>query len=165
MIRAWVADGEMVVMQPALDSIPTARLVIATKEVNAEICGFWALSDHEIRYARMRAVIDAFISGSRIAARYPPSRSARAQLALLDPADEQVWEFRSREPKPGVRVFGCFAEIDLFIALCSELRENIDANFVKEKEKCKREWRKFFAPYQPHRGEALSDYLTNSHAV
>lgn len=164
-LREWINAGEMVVLEPALDAMPTVRFVIATKEVAAEICGSWENKDCEIRYARARAVIDAFIGGARIAVRYPPSRSARAQLALLDPPQDQVWEFRSLEPKPGVRVFGRFSEPNVFVALATELRENIDDDFTKEKERCKREWRKFFTPYRPHQGYSLAEYLTNFHEV
>jgi hypothetical protein len=165
MMREWINAGEMVVLEPALASIPTVRFVFATKEVAAEIYGPWEDKECEIRYARARAVIDAFIGGARIATRHPPSRSAKAQLALLDPPQDQVWEFRSREPKPGVRVFGRFFEASAFVALGTELRENIDDNFTKEKERCKREWRKFFTPYPPHQGSSLSDYLTDFYAV
>ena len=127
--------------------------------------GLWDSTECQIRYARARAVVDAFIGGLRIAARYPPSRSAKAQLALLDPSEEQVWEFRSREPKPGVRVFGRFSELDVFVALKTKLRENIDADFTQEKEQCKREWRRLFPTYPPHKGDSLYDYLTNYYEV
>ena len=164
-MREWVRSGDLVVLEPALQATATVRHVIATREVYEELCGEWDDIECEIRYARARAVVDAFIGGLRLAARHPPSTSAKAQIALLNPPEEQVWAFRSREPKPGVRVFGCFAEIDVFVALNTELKENIDADYVREKEKCKRAWRQFFPTYTPLKGTSLADYLTAFHAV
>ena len=62
-------------------------------------------------------------------------------------------------------MFGRFSETNVFVALATELRENIDDDFTKEKERCKCEWRKFFTPYPPHQGDSLAEYLTNFHEV
>ena len=80
-------------------------------------------------------------------------------LALLEPSIDEVWEFRTE--KPGIRVFGRFAEYNIFVALNTELRENIDADFAREKEECKRLWRHFFQSYKPLHGTAISDYIDN----
>ncbi len=165
LIDEWGVTRDLVLLPPVLASTPSVRYVFVTEDVRQELCGPWDTPEHTIRYTRARAVVDAFTGGLRIAARYPPSRSAKAQLALLDPAHEEVWEFRSREPKPGVRVFGCFSELDTFIALWTELRENIDEDFKKEREECKRQWRKFFPTFAPHTGANLSDYITNYYPV
>jgi hypothetical protein len=162
--REWERDGSLVVLKPFLKSTEMVRYVIATKEVNDEICGPWDTRELEIRYSRVRTVIDAFIGGLRIAARWPPSKSIKANLALLDPADEQVWEFRS--PRPGgIRVFGRFANINVFVALGTELREEIDDDFTREKEACKRAWRRFYPSYDPLNGQDLADFLTDFHRV
>lgn len=147
------------VLPPALESAPTVRYVIATKEVARD------LSSQSVRFREARAVVDAFTEGLIISARYPPSKSVRAQLALLEPSSDEVWEFRSRKPKPGARVFGRFADVDLFIALGIEFREEIDDDFAREKEACRRQWRTYFQSYQPLKGNDLSDYLTSYYAV
>ena len=165
MVCEWVASGDLIVLDPALDTTPTMRFVFVTKEVREALYGPWDDLEREVRYNRMRAVVDAFVAGARMAVRYPPSRSAKAQIALLDPAADQVWEFRSREPRPGVRLFGSFLEPNTFVALFTELRENIDDDFLKEKERCKREWRRFFPAYRPFSGGSLNSYVTNFHQV
>jgi hypothetical protein len=44
-----------------------------------------------------------------------PFRKRRdAAIAILHPPEERVFDFRVREPYPGIRVFGCFAEKDVF---------------------------------------------------
>ncbi len=163
-INAWTEDGDLVVLQPEFDPPEGGRFVIATKEVQRDLYGSWPDPKLEARYARARAILDAFISNSRIAARYPPSKKVEAALALLQPASEEVWEFRTS--KPGVRVFGRFAEFNVFVALNIELKENINEDYTKEKEICKRQWRKFFSTsYKPLSGDKLSDYFDNFHEV
>lgn len=164
-ITSWVVDGNLIIFQPALASAPYVRTVIATREVTQKLCGPWDDDIATERFTQARAVVDAFISGLAIATRFPPSTSARAQLALLTNEEEEVWEFRSRKPKPGVRVFGHFAEKDLFVALTIELRENIDETFTYEKESCKREWRIFFPSYKPFRADWAEHYLSNHKLV
>lgn len=162
LIREWENSGQLAVVPPALPSIASLRYVIATAEVRNRLCGTWADQTMGVRYARARTVVDAFTQGLAIATRLPPSTSARAQLALLSEAREEIWEFRSRDPKPGVRVFGRFAEKDVFLALWTELKENIDEDYTDEKEKCKKVWRKLFYPFKPFTPELGGEYLTGA---
>ena len=162
-IYPWSKDGDLVVLQPEFEASESGRFVFATKAVWLDLYGTWADPALAVRYARARQVVDAFVSNSLIAARFPPSKSVKAQIALLQPTTEEVWEFRS--PKPGVRVFGRFAEFNVFIATNVELREKINDDYTREKEDCKRQWRTFFPTYPPHRGSQLSDYFDNFYEV
>lgn len=150
----------LVLWQSEFESSQSGRFVFATPEVCDDLYRRWNCAILEERYARARQIIDAFVDNRRILARYPPSKSTKAQLALLCPVTEQVWEFRS-PPKPGIRVFGRFADFDVFIATNVELRERIDDDFRREKEICKRFWRTLFPSYKPLTGTKLSDYLSN----
>lgn len=154
---------DLVLLRPEFESSEAGRFVFATPEVCDDLYGQWNTAELQDSYARARQVIDAFIDNRRISARCPPCSSAKAQLALLKEPSEEVWEFRSRPPPKGIRVFGRFAAFDVFIATNTALREKIDADFKREKEICKRRWRSLFEPYKPHSGTQLADYLSNFH--
>ena len=108
--------------------------------------------------------MDAFSAGQVIGVRLPPSKTVKAQLALLEVAAEEIWEFRIRDTAPQLRVFGRFAEQDLFIALTHAGRDGLetDEDWRREKRRCTREWRRLFPSYNPHTGQTADDYLSNS---
>lgn len=129
--------------------------------------GPWSSRELERRFARAIPALDSFTEGLLWSVRIPPSTSVMAQIALLKDADEEVWELRIRDPKPGLRLFGRFSERDCFIALTWAERENLetDDDWLREKERCKREWRKFFPSFKPHTGSQADDYVSNSFSV
>ncbi len=169
-IRAeWEVSGTL---RPLMAAYPIGiggRCLYVTENVERALLGPWASIEEEDRLSRARSVVDAFINGMTMAVRMPPSRSVRAQLALLDPGDECVWEFRTNAPKYtrvsrfGVRIFGMFMAKDNFIALCIEFKENLlkDDDYMPSREFCKREWRKLFPSYSPNLGSKMDDYISN----
>jgi hypothetical protein len=112
--------------------------------------------------ARARATLDAYVTGKRVAVRFPPSKNVKADLALLDAPIDEIWEFRCTSAKPQIRVFGRFAERDLFIALIMRNKHqcstNEDYGYVKSE--CKRNWNYFFHAYRPHSGMHQDDYVS-----
>ena len=168
LIDAWVATpGGLCLMQPALQSTKRERVVFASPEVVSALLGPWENADIENRMGRARAQVDTFIAGTRMSVRMPPSRSARAQIALLDPSQKEVWEIRARDPRPGVRIFGRFSEKDHFLALTIALREEFENNwdFSPMIEKCRRSWRMYFNNFPPHTGTLPNDYVSKSFPV
>ena len=142
---------------------------MAYQTVQQAFSGPWETTAEQDRYGTVKAIIDLFIDGEVMAVRIPPSTSARAQLALLVPADGEVWEFRTRPEKKkrghryGVRVFGMFADKDLFVAMSAVFKEDLldDSDYPREIEFCKRQWRTLFPTYDPHLGDPPNAYLSN----
>jgi hypothetical protein len=83
-------------------------------------------------------------------------------MARLFPGVDEVWEIRSRDPKPGLRIFGRFAERNVFVALNWSDRTSLGPQGSREWataiRTCKAEWRKLFATYEPISGMPLDDY-------
>jgi hypothetical protein len=163
LIAEWDDSRELIPITPEFEPTSGGRFIFITKNVHDELHALRPEQSAQARYARARQLLDGFVSNLRMVVRAPGSKSTKAQLAKLELYEEEVWAFRTQ--RPGVRVFGRFAEFDVFIALNIELRENIDDDFKREKEECKREWRKFFPHYNPHRGERSSEYLSNFYEV
>lgn len=74
-------------------------------------------------------------------------------MARTYPPADEVWDIRSRDPKPAMRVLGCFAETDVFVALVHGYRKNLGGPRSRQWrdliESCKAEWRKLFPRTYP----------------
>ena len=77
----------------------------------------WPNLGERIRMMELRRDLDRFVEGGVITVSAEPYRAGIAYLSRLHDAPDEVWEIRSRHPKPAIRVFGRFAAPDLFIAL------------------------------------------------
>ncbi len=81
----WITAGDLVVLQPEFDASDGGRFVIAAKDVWTDLYGRWDDPVLALRYANARQVVDGFIGDLRVTARFPPSKSVKAQIALLEP--------------------------------------------------------------------------------
>lgn len=86
-------------------------------------------------------------------------------LARVDPVADEVWDFRCIDPKPGIRVFGRFAALDMFVALTWDYRENIEGEdyWAEQVRMCVAAWDRLFLGLPPHKGKTLDAYLSESY--
>jgi len=108
-------------------------------------------------------VLDEFTDGGFITiAENPRDKEASALLARVEPAEDDVFDFRCLDPKPGIRALGCFAEVDVFVALTWEYRENLenDDDWSAEIARCKSEWKRLFCDLPPFKGAKLNEYVS-----
>jgi hypothetical protein len=163
-IREWERGGDLKLLPPVLPSDPLRRAIFCNQEVWSALHGPWATAAERNNMSLARAELDNFVVGRLISVRLPPSKDVKARLALLEDAHEEVWEARCREPSPQVRIFGRFAERDLFIAFIKRNRDDVD-EFFAEKELTKRLWRTLFPSYNPHTGIKADDYVSHCFPV
>jgi hypothetical protein len=101
-------------------------------------------TEWEERIGRLQADLEIFISGENITPKY---------LFLLFPKEEAVWEIRSVQSDPSIRVLGLFAQKDVFISTNFELRENLggweNRAWKNIKKMAKTIWRNLFNTYLP----------------
>ncbi|MCY3879901.1 MAG: hypothetical protein OXF74_12075 [Rhodobacteraceae bacterium] len=73
------------------------------------------------------ADFDSFVEGRIVSVSLidPHNKPTNVYLARLHPAEDEVWEIRSRAPKPGLRVFGRFSAKDCFVALRWRRRKDL----------------------------------------
>ncbi len=165
-INRLVADGLLLHLAPAIPYARCVRVMFVSREIASLLDGPWQSRDFEIRAGRLRADLDAFTEGRILAvATHPYKKPKWAYMAQIDPPADEVWDIRSRDPKPGLRVFGRFAEKDVFVALLWRRREDMGGRESKEwrdsRESCKAEWRKLFLSYPAFSGDDNHDYLSN----
>ena len=165
-IEYWVRNGTLIPIEPTLPSGLIIRRLYATPDVNRLISGPWRDTQEEIRCGRLRQDFDRFIERRPISLAIddPYKKDKTAYLARLSPSADEVWEIRSRDPKPAIRVFGRFAICDTFIAFNWGYRKDLGGpgskEFRFEINRAKSEWRKIFPTYRPVSGADIHDYVS-----
>jgi hypothetical protein len=170
-IKYWMDRGRLFQVFPRLPGSPVNRVLLVGEEVNQLIVGPWASENEEIRAGRLWADFDRYIEGRLIsvALNNPYRKPNTTYMARLDPARDDVIEIRSRDPKPGIRVFGRFADKDVYIALNWEHREKLggpqDKEFDREREICKAKWRQLFPTHPSVNGNQLNEYFADTSSI
>jgi len=141
------------------------RAVYVSEEVYGIVKGSMLESWDDERHASLRALLDDFVAGTRIAvAEAPYSNKGCATLARVDPVEAEIWDIRCLDPYPGIRVFGRFAAKDTFIALTWDYRENFEGGvyWANEVARCTDAWESLFGTLSPLKGNSLNDYLSHN---
>jgi hypothetical protein len=106
----------------------TPRTVFVSNELHEIVNGPpWPATWEGRRHANLRALFDGFTEGDWITvAENPFDKNSRAILARVAPPEDEIWDFRCLDPRPGIRAFGRFSEPNTFIALTWNYREIVD---------------------------------------
>lgn len=175
LIRFWIDDGRLFELKPVLDSDPIQRTLIVSKEILSLLEGPWIDEAWAQRCGELRATLEAYIRGQRIGICLKPYKGASAYMARLDRPEDEVWDIRSIDPNPALRLFGRFAETDLFVALIWSPRSvEVPAsqrpplgprNSIEWRNailECKAEWNKLFPSYAPLHGSQTHEYIKDN---
>jgi hypothetical protein len=141
------------------------REIYISDEVDDLVSRPWPKRDRK-RHKQARAFLEIFCqNGYVLIANNPFDKPSNAMIARVDPVNLQVFDFRCIKPERGIRVFGCFAVKDTFVALTWDYREEID-DFAQCARECRQEWDELFQYISPLAKTDLSGYLsTNFRAV
>jgi len=161
LIDHYLTNGTLFRLHPWLPSTRLTRMICLAPSVNE-----YVLSD-EYRAGRLHQDLDLFIAGDIITVSMIPRKAGVAYMALLDPTEDAIWDMRSRDPSPGLRILGAFARKDYFIGLVLRTRRQLvnDKHWDKAIAECHREWRARFHALLPHSGVDENAYLTNCTCV
>jgi hypothetical protein len=139
---------------------------MVSKEIDELVrIGPWESQDWKSRGFALRADLDRFVDGSLINAVLPRKEKPyevkdAAYIRLLHPWADEVWEIRSVTTAPSIRVFGRFADQDLFVALTWSTRAELARPPWRNAQvSCRTEWTKLFHPYPSLTGANLHDYI------
>jgi hypothetical protein len=162
-IISRVKEGRLFEIEPFVPG-ERSRVIFACKNVRDIVFGPWEFSDDEIRFGKLRADLDHFSSGGFVVV--STGRHNICFMKHLSPKRDEVWEIRSRAPRPSIRVFGSFATVDVFIATNWGYREDLggvcDRNWRDALVRCKSNWRNLFPSYNPVSGEKIDDYISKN---
>lgn len=153
---------------------PQIRSVYATADVFRQLDDETANEASQRNAAQLRSWLDNFSRGNTVIV--GGRKSKCADMKRLECAGD-IWEIRKRK-EPSTRIFGCFIEHDMFMALgvhlvsdlfvgAGEIRNWLGEkvrdylpNWDREIRNSKAEWRRLFHTYQPHSAETVSGYLS-----
>jgi hypothetical protein len=156
-LDAQVAAGRLA---PLLPQSPRAAIRRAMF-VSADIWGLLeGRTDDEIseeRYGRLRADLEAFVTAADLYPNY---------LFWLTPRRDVVWEIRSVEDIPSLRVLGRFAAPDVFVALSIEERAELagwnSPQWKRAIRTCIQRWNTVFSPYPALEGGDAGDFFSGA---
>jgi len=160
-----VNEGRLFALPPLVPPKPNVapRHIFVSPEVYELFSGPWLEREWMSRCFLLRADLDRFSLGGiiPIAAR-PFMKGKHAYMRQLFRWRDEVWEIRSRDPDPGIRVLGRFADTDHFVALTWHKRADLVGPQSKQWRDaivgCKTQWTNLFPAYQPKSGDASSVY-------
>jgi hypothetical protein len=135
----------------------TRRALLVGEELWRRLSGPWDTVEDETRFMTLRAYLDVYTEGRPITPGF---------LFQLSHRGEEIWEIKAPRPRPGLRVFGRFADIDIFVALHYASRDALGGwqsrVWRDAKEICKSEWRRLFLTWEPFSGNSIHEYVSNA---
>lgn len=140
------------------------RRVVATEDVNKLVAGPWETTEWQDRCGFLVYEIDQYLNGGLVTVALDPGTDDEdCTFKRLYPAYDEVWEFRSRAPSPGIRIFGSFAETNIFIATNWAIRKDLGAFGSPEWDeaisKSHSAWLRYFYSRSLRKRGQLHDYI------
>lgn len=170
-------EGQLFVLDPRARGEGIVRPIFLSEELQQVICdGPWRDQAEETRFAAiLRTDLERFITGGRIRVSLLGHGHPTEDMKRLSGTNE-VWEIKSeRRTERGIRVFGCFAGKDVFIATHWHWRDDLEeraagkwnkpTNWPREIRRCKYKWRRLFPTYPPHTGNTIDAYISGAEDV
>lgn len=158
--------GRTLHLLPVMVREPVRR-AYASDEVAAMVNRAFEDSDEAMRFGESRALLEHFASDKRVAIGWKPlDKDHTAELARIDPEghpNQYVFDFRSYDDASGIRVFGCFAKKDWFVAIRWDFREDVD--WATAAQKCHDGWISIFGSPPPNLGRNSNDYLSGNYKL
>lgn len=157
--------GELVAWEPVIEGDRVLRTLLISKEIEEELDpDTWIDEELRNRYPQLLADFDRYISGDTIpVGMHPYDKDESAFMARIDPTERGVWSIRSVAPKPALRVLGCFAGIDIFVALKVYVRRDLggpgDRRWDNARENTLSRWNNLFPGHAPLAGDDLNDFF------
>ena len=149
----------LTLLRPALPGTRMKRFIFVAAEILSLLDGPWENLELEIRWKHVRADLERFVGGGIIVV------GSNGYMKPLDPAEDEIWEIRCIDPDPSVRIFGSFAEKDVFVSLGYRYRQDLEgkdsSEWAEAVRACKAYWRQLFLTYPPHSGSDLHDYISD----
>ncbi len=131
-IKARCNEGKLFLLEPQIPGERVARTMFLSPEVFRLVCGEWVddkppwddpQNRWKVRCSQLRQQLEDFITGGLISVARKPRAAKTAYMSQLDMPSDRVWDIRAREPNPGVRIIGSFAEVDVFVGVVWKLRK------------------------------------------
>ena len=165
-IEQLITSRKLNPLSPTISGEVCLRTVLVTERIQEYLNQDVSLPKKFRRTAiESRLVIDRFLAPKTptTVGLAPYNSPSFTVLALLDHGFITVWEFRVRDPNPQVRIFGCFAQKDTFIALTYGNRDTLD--FSQKNAETRRIWKALFKQLPSVQGDKIDEYLSEKYKI
>ena len=127
-------------------------------------------SKDDVRLTGLYADIERFTSGSRIMVGADPfEKDHGAFMARTHPVQEGIFDIRSIDPSPALRLFGAFCERDVFLGLTWRWRRELGGKHEKTFDhavlQARKMWDELMPNHQPLYSERMEDYISEKLSV
>ena len=171
LIDSHIAAGKLHRIEAMADDSVSRSMVVST-EINTLLVGPWRSQSSENRAMRLLADLEHFVSGKQVSVSLEGFHHKTAYFGRLDKPEHEIWDIRSRDPKPGLRIFGRFADINFFVGLIwrprsVEWEDKMPLGSGKsiewdiEKIQCESAWNNLFPKSPPIHGGKICDYISD----
>ncbi len=103
-IKHRIAEGRLFEVVPIMDE-PIQRRMYVTEEINVLLNGPWQDDpEWEERCGELRVTLEQFVIGAYLNVCLIPYKAQAAYMGRLEPIKDEVWDIRSIDPSPALRV-------------------------------------------------------------
>ena len=156
-IEAAKQAHAIVAVRPLVPWVPIPRVFFVSPELLDAMEVGGAQPATRDRYQSLRADIDHFVSGGFI---------NWGLMKWLDPKNHEIWELRSVRPRPSLRVFGRFAQPNVFVGTHLAERRSLKGKwsleFELEKLRAEEIWNRIFNASAPFSAPDYEGYITEN---
>jgi hypothetical protein len=174
-----IAHRRLFSLRPKLSETSGTRLVLLSPEVAKLLLGPWPDTPMGFRCARLRAEFEGFLQGDPLVVCWRPFKGrTHHQLGRLSPVEHGVWDLRSVDPRPGLRVFFCLGARDMMVALtCSPRSVEVDwlsraplgprdgPEWKRAIRDCRSMWSELFPGQSPLVGAKVDECFSNAKTI
>jgi hypothetical protein len=171
-----VQDGELFKLGFLIPGPPERRTVLLSPDMNRLVSGPWEDTEMGTRCARLRAELENILAGEPLVVCWTPGKGREHhQIGRLHPSEDNIFDIRSVDPSPALRIICHFAEKDVLIAhLCCPrsvpvhwldrmpLLGRQSKDWLRAITDSKSNWSTLFPGCEPHAGANVNDYLSNA---
>jgi putative component of toxin-antitoxin plasmid stabilization module len=155
-IKTLCDQGRLFEIPPLDWRAPIRRQVFVSPQLHGFLLHPSASKQVKEDCQRLQRLFDRFISGRTISVALKRQIKG-SNMKRLSPRSEEVWEFKITQG-PQFRVFGRFAQPDVFIALTGPV-DRAGCDYSTEIVNCQKEWVYLFPGHPPLFGRVASDYI------
>lgn len=143
-----------------VEAVPQLREVFVSRQIAAFLDGAVGVPK-KFRATAGQALMlfDGFVAGREISFGLDPRSHTGALIARNEPLRDRICDFRVLHPQPSIRIFGAFAERDLFIAVTYQPRARLTNVFHNAVTIARGQWDNLFPDHEPVYSEKIDDYV------
>jgi len=162
LLQRHISAARLLFVTPLLPGRAVERNVFVSPDVAKLIVGDTSIPARFHRVGgEARAQIDAFTTGRAIRfAMNPMHKDPATLVARNEPTNKGIVDLRIRQPRPPVRLFGAFAQVDVLVLLTWEERKNLRFNAAVKR--CRGQWDLLFPHNAPLIGIAHHEYISRN---